>query len=50
MVIVPEAFNLYIGKYIVGGGEVIEIWEDRSIRRQMIWRQVQSHRPIVIYS
>jgi hypothetical protein len=35
MVIVPDAFDLYIGKYIVGD-EVIEIGKDRSFRRQIL--------------
>jgi len=49
MVIVPDAFYLYIEKYIVGCG-VIEIREDRSTRRQMFWRQMQSYRSIQIYT
>ena len=40
---------LYWERYFVGE-EVIEIGEDRSTRRQMFWRQMQSFRSTLIYT
>jgi hypothetical protein len=44
-----EFSPLYWERYFVGE-EVVEIGVDRSTRRQMFWRQMQSFRSILIYT